>query len=119
MPLITKGGTTYGPVALVCATICFLASLAMVVYLITEYPAQAEVYIRPLIPTLVTAGGFLILWLKQRKSSEENAHISAQVHDNTQRLESRLNGELDRRIEEAVIKALETYVRTPRAPEEG
>lgn len=122
MPLQTKGGTTYGPVVIICATICFIASGLMLVYLITRYPDQAEVYIRPLIPSLITLGAALVLWFRTQKSSEENRHISHQVADAAgkadtaasaaQSAATRLNGDLDKRIEEAVIKALDAYVQS-------
>ena len=116
MPLQTKSGTTVGPVALICATICFIASGAMLVYLITRYPDQAEVYIRPLIPSLITLGAALVLWFRTQKSSEENRHISHQVADAAGKADTAasaakvaakgLNGDLDRRIEEAVTRAI-------------
>ena len=129
VPIETKGGTKIGPVAIICATLCFMVSAGLLVFLIGQYPDQADIYLRPLIPVLVTLGTGAILYLRSHKNNEDNkaSHTSTDAKldeakelagkavenaevaaANTQTVATRLNGDLDQRIEDAVTRALTT-----------
>jgi len=126
VPTETKNGTKINPVMIICATFCFITALVLVFWLIAEYPEQADVYIRPIIPSLVTLGAALVLYLRSYKNNEDNkagmevaketavevAEKAAVAVQDAQiavvESNERLNGELDQRIENAVTRALIT-----------
>src|SRR3954447_14658184 len=119
MALKTKSGTVAGPVTLICATVCFLGVLGLFVVLFILVPDRADIYVRTLIPTLAAIGSASVLWIKahavQRSATQENEQIFANVVDAAEKAENatkvvdkRLNGELDARIQKAVLTALQT-----------
>lgn len=116
MPLRTARGTTVGPVALVCATVCFLGAIGAFVALVIYAPQDSADYLRPLIPTLTTIGAAVVLWLKSDHHSAQNEVIigkadmaAEKAQQATEVVSERLNGELDARIAKVVNEALEAH----------
>lgn len=118
MPIKTAKGTTIGPVALICATICFLAMIAALVVLIIVAPQSSEIYLRPLIPTLAALGSAALLWFKTHQTQELNTQQNVVIAEKadeaavkaeqaTEVVSKRLNGELDARLENAITRALD------------
>lgn len=119
--------------ALVCATVAFVVVIGGFVTLVILAPAQADNYIRPLIPTFASLGAAALLWYRtshaQAQGTAENAEIArraaaavsaAQAGQET--VSKRLNGELDGRIKAAVSAAIleaQPIVTTPETDTKG
>lgn len=78
-----RDGTIVGPVTMICATLAFLGVLACFLILFLIQPAQADVYVRSLIPVLASVGATALIWFKahtvQQRNTEENVAINSNV----------------------------------------
>lgn len=61
----------FNPVIVICATACLIVAGIGMFWLIAQYPDQAEVYLRPLIPSLVTLGAAAVLYLRAHLNNED------------------------------------------------
>jgi hypothetical protein len=124
MPIVTARGTRIGPVALVCATVCFLGSLAAILYLIHNSNTPDD-YIRPIITGLITVGTGAVLYWRTHENAKQNVILSSQVaevDDKAAEAAKQLDGTLDMRIRQGVIAALgehETRQKLNLPPPEG
>lgn len=112
------------PVAMVCATVAFGIALAGFIILVLYAPREAELYLRPIIGTMTTIGTGAVIWWRTARAevqhSAENAVIiektddaatnakvaSTKAETAADTVDKRLNGELDRRLREAVREVM-------------
>lgn len=118
VPTKTAKGTVIDPVAMLCATVCFLGMLATFIILALYGDSdRISELLRPLIPTLAALGSACLLWVKNHQGQElntqqnvviaEKADEAALLAENANTVVTqRLDGELDARIKNAVLEAL-------------
>lgn len=128
MAIQTPRGYQISPIAMMCATVCFLGVIACFVIFVlfgnVDNTRTLGEVIRPLIPVLASVGSALVVYIKLKSTSQINTQQNIAIAERADTIVDKsdkaaslaaeaaatvsttFNGDLDQRIAEAVAKAL-------------